>query len=66
VNSPRPITAILFTWSWGGFVVRYTDGAEESTSPGQLLRQVGAAEYDRLPRLAHRLDGHWQPVEEQD
>jgi hypothetical protein len=56
------IVAILFTYSWGGYTVRYRDGTTESLSPKQLLARVGEAEYYRLAVIAHRLPGHWQPA----
>ncbi len=56
------IVAVLFTWSWGGFSVRYEDGRRESLSCGQLLEAVGADEYLRLSLLTAQLAGHWHPV----
>jgi hypothetical protein len=56
------IVAILFTYSWGGYCVRYQDGTTETFSPKQLLDRVGEAEYFRLAVIAHRLPGHWHKV----
>jgi hypothetical protein len=58
-----PIVAVLFTYSWSGYCVRYRDGSRETFSPKQLLRRVGDAEFHRLNAIAHRLPGHWQAVE---
>jgi hypothetical protein len=60
------IIAILFTWSWGGFVVRYQDGTLETFSPEQLLRKVGEEEYYRLNKIAHGggMTGHWHKVQD--
>jgi hypothetical protein len=56
--------AVLFTYSWGGYCVRYRDGSTETCSPRQLQRWVGDAEFARLNAIAHRLPGHWQKVEQ--
>jgi hypothetical protein len=59
------ITAVLFTFSWGGFCVRLADGSQLTLSPRELLERVGEREYDRLNHIAHRLPGHWQAVPSQ-
>jgi hypothetical protein len=64
MSAKQRIVAVLFTWSWTGFVVRYEDGRLETFSPGSLYREVGPDQYQRLSRIAHQLDGHWHPVEE--
>ncbi len=60
----RRITAILYTFAWDGFSVRYADGRTESLSPKELLDRVGREEYDRLSKIAHEgdLTGHWHEV----
>jgi hypothetical protein len=60
----KRIVAILFTFSWRGFSVRYEDGTQQTMSPAQLYAQVGAREYERLNAIAHTngLTGHWHDV----
>lgn len=48
------ITAILWSWSWEGYTVRYEDGRRENKSARQLVEEVGETEYERLNRIAHR------------
>jgi hypothetical protein len=64
VDTGNRIVAILFTWSWSGFVIRFQDGPQRTFSPRELRELVGETEYARLRRIAHRLPGHWHQVEE--
>jgi hypothetical protein len=56
------IVAVLFTYSWGGYTVRYRDGTTETFSPKQLRDRVGEAEFYRLHETAMKLPGHWHKV----
>lgn len=56
------ITNVLFTYSWGGYVVRRENGRQDTLTPTALLAEVGEAEYHRLSRIAHRMTGHWHAV----
>jgi hypothetical protein len=58
----KRITAIKFTHSWSGFVVRYDDGTTETLSPAELYQLVGEREYWRLVWYACRLLGHFNKV----
>jgi hypothetical protein len=64
VDTDNRIVAILFTWSWGGFVVRFRDGGQQTLAPGELRELGGETEYARLRAIAHRLPGHWRQVED--
>lgn len=59
MNIQRKISRILFTFSWGGYSLEFSDGSRDQLSPNQLLELVGETEYKRLNKIAHRLTGHW-------
>jgi hypothetical protein len=48
------VTHILWSWSWSGFSVKFSDGTSDTISAAGLVRLVGEAEYDRLNRIAHQ------------
>ena len=58
----RYIVAVLYTFSWGGFAVQFDSGRIETLSARQLTNLVGAAGFDRLNAIAHRLAGHWHKL----
>lgn len=58
------VTKVHFTYSWGGYSIRYRNGAQDKYTPEELLARFGEAGYERLRELAMRLPGVWHRVGE--